>query len=127
MNAATIPARQLALLLADSAAGRAADTAATGLLIRHGYFLHQPGFRRIITAGSSFYSGQPVAVIRWRAAIWALEHDLLPCTPSQAAVLQVAASLADEAVPVHLRTVLGGLDSRAIALITTAITAANGS
>jgi len=120
-------AEQLAVVLHGAVAGTCADAAAVQLIARHDYFLHQPGFRRIITAGSSFYSGQPVAVIRWRAAIWALEHDLLPCTPSQAAVLQVAASLADEAVPVHLRTVLGGLDSRAIALITTAITAANGS
>jgi hypothetical protein len=41
--------------------------------------------------------------------------------------LRIAASLGDEAVGVHLRSVLGGLDSRNIALVTGAITAANGS
>lgn len=122
-----MPAEQLAVVLHGTVAGACADAAAVQLIARHDYFLHQPAFRRIITAGSSFYSGQPVAVIRWRAAIWALEHDLLPSTPAQATVLQVAASLGDEAVPVHLRALLGGLDSRTIALITAAITAANGS
>jgi putative transposase len=39
----------------------------------------------------------------------------------------VAASLGDDAVGVHLRDVLGGLDRRNIALVTAAITAANGS
>jgi hypothetical protein len=122
-----MPAGQLAVVLEDTAAGVCADAAATGLLIRHGRFLHHPAFRRIITAGSSFYSGEPVAVIRWRAAVHALEHDYLPCSSSEAAILRIAASLGDEAIPVHLRQVLGGLDSRNIALVTAAITTANGS
>jgi hypothetical protein len=126
VNAATIPARQLALLLADSAAGIAADTAATGLLIRHGYFLHQPGFRRIITAGSSIYSGEPVTVIRWKAAIHALDTGRLPCPASHDAVLRIAASLGDYDIPVHLRDVLAGLDTSTTALVTGAITTASG-
>jgi hypothetical protein len=121
-----MPADRLALLLEDTAARTSADAAATGLLIRHGYFLHHPGFRRIVTAGSSIWSGEPVAVIRWRPAIHALEHGYLPCPAPEAAVLRIAASLGDEAIPVHLRSVLDGLDSRAIALVTTAITTANG-
>jgi hypothetical protein len=65
-------------------------------------------------------------VIRWRAAVHALDTGRLPCSSSEAAVLRIAASLGDEAVGVHLRSVLGGLDSRNIALVTGAIAAANG-
>jgi hypothetical protein len=121
-----MPAGQLALLLEDTAAGICADAAAVGLICSHGHFLHQPGFRRIIAAGSSTWSGEPAAVIRWRAAMHALQAGLLPCTRTEAAVLKIAASLGDDAVAVHLRRVLGGLDSRNIALVTTAITTANG-
>jgi hypothetical protein len=125
VSAPAMPAAQLALLLEDTAARTSADAAATGLLIRHGHFLHQPGFRRIITAGSSIWSGEPVAVIRWRAAVHALDHGYLPCTPSHAAVLRIAASLGDQAIPVHLRQVLGSLDQRDIGLVTAAITTAS--
>lgn len=121
-----MPPSQLALLLEDTAAGICADAAAVRLITAHGHFLHQPAFRRIITAGSSAWSGQPAAVIRWRAAIHALHTGLLPCSRSQAAVLQIAASLGDDAVAVHLRTLLGTLDRRNITLVTDAITAANG-
>jgi len=71
-------AAQLACLLEDTAAGIAADDAAVTLIARHGHFLHQPGFRRIIAAGSSICSGQPVAVIRWRAAIHASTTGCCP-------------------------------------------------
>ena len=125
MSAPAMPAAQLALLLEDTAAGICADTAAVGLICSHGHFLRQPGFRRLVAAGSSIYSGKPVAVIRWKAAIHALEHGLLPCSDSEQAILRIAASLGDQAIPVHLRAVLGGLDSRNIALVTAAITAAN--
>ena len=127
MSAPAMPAGQLALLLEDTAIGICADTAATGLITSHGHFLHQPGFRRIIAAGSSISAGEPVAVIRWRAAIHALENGLLPCSSSEQAVLRIAASLGDDTIPVHLRQVLGGLDRRNITLVTAAITAANGS
>jgi hypothetical protein len=126
VNAGTIPAAQLACLLADTAAGICADAAAVGLIARHGYFLHRPGFRRLIAAGSSICSGEPVAVIRWNAAIHALDTGRLPCTGSEEAVLRIAASLGGEDIPVHLRQVLGSLDRRNITLVTAAITAANG-
>ncbi len=126
MSAPVMPAARLACLLADTATGICADTAAVALITAHDHFLHQPGFRRIIAAGSSICSGEPVAVIRWRAAIHALEAGLLPCSSSEQAILRIAASLGDPAIPVRLRSVLGGLDSRNITLVTTAITAANG-
>ena len=66
-------------------------------------------------------------MIRWKTAIHALDAGLLPCTRSEQAVLRIAASLGGEDIPVCLRSVLGGLDSRNIALVTDAITTANGS
>jgi len=121
-----MPAAQLACLLQDTAAGVSADDAAVTLIARHDHFLHQPGFRRLIAAGSSISAGEPVAVIRWKAAIHALDTGRLPCSSSENAVLRIAASLGDHDIPVHLRQVLGGLDQRNIALVTAAITTANG-
>ena len=126
MNAGTLPAGQLACLLYDAAEGMCADVAAVMLIDRHGHFLHEPAFRRIIAAGSSITTGQPLAVIRWKAAIHALEAGQLPCTGSEQAILRIAASLADPGIAVHLRENLGSLDQRNIALVTDAIKAANG-
>ncbi len=126
MSAPAMPAAQLACLLADTAAGLCADTAAVALIAGHGHFLHQPGFRRVIAAGSPVLTGEPAAVIRWRAAVHALDTGRLPCSTSEEAVLRIAASLGDPAIGVHLRQVLGGLDRRNITLVTAAITAANG-
>ncbi len=125
-TAATVPAGQLACLLYDAAAGMCADVAAVMLIDRHGRFLHDPAFRRIIAAGSSITTGQPLAVIRWNAAIHALDTGQLPCSSSEQAVLRIAASLADPGIAVRLRENLGNLDHRNIALVTDAITAANG-
>jgi hypothetical protein len=125
VNTVTIPADRLACLLRDAAAGMCADTAAVDLICRHGHFLHDPGFRRIIAAGSSITTGQPLAVIRWNAAVHALESGHLPCSGSERAILLIAASLA-EGIPVSLRDCLGNLDRRNITLVTGAITAANG-
>jgi hypothetical protein len=122
-----MPPAQLALLLHDTAAGICADAAAVALICGHGHFLDQPAFRRVIAAGSAIGSGEPVAVIRWKAAVHALEHGLLPCSSSEQSILRIAASLGEDDVPVHLRSVLGSLDRRNIALVTAAIAAANGS
>jgi hypothetical protein len=126
VNAEQMPAGQLACLLYDAAGGMCADVAAVMLIDRHGHFLNQPAFRRIIAAGSSITTGQPLAVIRWTAAIHALEAGQLPCSGSERAVLRIAASLADPGIAVNLRENLGNLDRRNIALVTDAITAANG-
>ena len=126
MNAGTQPAGQLACLLYDAAEGMCADVAAVMLIDRHGHFLHEPAFRRIIAAGSSITTGQPLAVIRWKAAIHALDSGHLPCSTSEQAILRIAASLADPGIAVNLRDNLGSLDRRNIALVTDAIKAANG-
>jgi len=126
VNGRALPAGQLACLLYDAAEGMCADVAAVMLIDRHGHFLHEPAFRRIIAAGSSITSGQPLAVIRWKAAICALEAGQLPCSGSEQAILRIAASLADPGIAVNLRDNLGNLDARNIALVTDSIKAANG-
>jgi hypothetical protein len=128
VNAATMPAAQLAVLLARAAGPVCAESAAVALIAAHGHFLHDPDFRRIIAAGSaaSAGSGDPVAVIRWNAAIWAMDHGKLTGSPSQKAVLAIAASIAEPGIPVWLGASLGSLDRRNISLVTSAITAASG-
>ncbi len=125
MNAETLATGRLAALLRSTAAGMLADTAAADLVIAHGRFLPDPAFRRIIAAGAPAADGQPFAVIRWNAAVTALELGYLPCSTSERAILLIAASLA-EGTPVSLRENLGSLDRRNITLVTDAITAANG-
>ena len=95
MNTAAIPARQLICLLQDTAAGQTADLAAVELIARHNHFLHQPAFHRVIAAGASILTGEPVVTIRWQAAITALEAGRLHATGSERAVLRIAASIGD--------------------------------
>src|ERR1700758_2335969 len=107
MNAEALPADWLACLLYDAAEGICADVAAVMLIDRHGHFLHDPAFRRIIAAGSSITTGQPLAVIRWHAAVHALQAGQLPCSSSEQSILRIAASLADPGIAVRLRENLG--------------------
>jgi len=124
VNARSMPAAALAALLAGSADGICAESAAVALIARHDHFLHEPAFRRLITTSTD--GGEPAAVIRWNAVARALQHGRLPATPSQRAVLAIAASIADDKIPVWLGASPGSLDRRNIALVTDAITAANG-
>ena len=126
MNATAIGVPELTCQLLDAADGIPADVAAAGLIISHGHFLHRDAFRRTITASASISTGQPLAVIGWDAALHALEGGLLPCASSEQAILRIAASLGDPAIPVRLRAVLGNLDTRTITLVAAAITTANG-
>ena len=126
MNATAIGVHELSCQLLDAADGIPADVAAAGLIISHGHFLHRDAFRRTITASTSISTGQPLAAIGWDAALHALEDGLLPCASSEQAILRIAASLGDPAIPVCLRTVLGNLDPCTITMVATAITTANG-
>jgi hypothetical protein len=126
MNATATGVPELTCQLLDAADGIPADVAAAGLIISHGHFLHRGAFRRTITASTSISTGQPLAVIGWDAALHALQGGLLPCASSEQAILRIAASLGDPAIPVRLRTVLGNLDTRTITLVAAAITTANG-
>ena len=84
-----------------------AGTAAVQLIISHQNFLHRDAFRRVIHAGTSISTSQPLAVIGWDAALRALDAGLMPCTPAEQAILRIAASLGDPEIPVRLRTVPG--------------------
>jgi hypothetical protein len=125
MNAAAIPAAELAGWLLAAAAGIPADTAAAALIISHGCFLHRGAFRALITTETSISTGQPLAAIDWEHAVRALDGGQLPCASSEQAILRIAASLGDPAIPVPLRIVLGNLDDRNITLVADAITTAN--
>jgi hypothetical protein len=126
MNATAIGVPELTCQLLDAADGIPADAAAAGLIISHGHFLHREAFHRTITTGTSISTGQPLAAISWDATLHALEGGLLPCASSEQAILADRRQPRRPAIPVHLRTVLGTPDTRAIALVATAITTANG-
>ena len=126
MNTTVIPIDELICQLLDAADGILAGTATVKLIISHENFLHRDAFRRIIRAGTSISTGQPLAVIGWDAALRALEAGQMPCASSERAILRIAASLGDPEIPVRLRTVPGNLDTRNITLTTNAITTANG-
>jgi hypothetical protein len=113
MNATAIPVQELTCQLQDTAAGIPADTAATGLIISHGHFLHRDAFRRTITAGTSICTGQPLATIDWDTALRALETGLLPCASSEQAI-----TCGPD--PLHLAVVFGLDDTTAIRYATIA-------
>ena len=118
--------RALAGRLISHAAGLTSDSAAAELICAHHTWLTRTDFvARYIHAGTSS-DRYPYAYINWEHAITALDTRQLSCSPSEAAVLRIAASLGDHHIPVHLARVLGSLDRTNIALVTTAITRANG-
>jgi len=126
MNTTAIPIDELIRQLLDAADGILADTAAVKLIISHENFLHREAFRRIIRAGTSISTGQPLAVIGWDAALCALEAGQMPCASSERAILPIAASPGDPEIPDRPRTVPGNPGTPNITLVADAITAANG-
>ena len=124
--AATAPAAELAALLAAGADGACADMAAIQLLTDHHYWLTRTDFTTaFIRAGRSPLSGQALAHVRWKAAARALAAGQLPCTGSEAAILQIAAGLA-ASLPVRLRDAVTGLDHASLTAVADAIMAAGG-
>ena len=125
---ASVPNPRTELLVAclrEHAGGLLADTAAVDLLARHHTWLARTDFRRHIPIGRCPTTDTPLAYIRWRAALTALTSGQLPCSSGEADILRIAAGLG-ATIPVHLRHVLSGLDRHNIALVTDAITHANG-
>jgi len=123
--ASPAPPGHLAALLAAGAGGACADMAAVQLLTSHHYWLTQAGFTAFITTGPSPLSGRHLAHVRWKAAARALAAGQLPATGSEAAILQIAASLA-AGLPVRLRDTITGLDHQNLAAVTDAIMTAGG-
>lgn len=115
----------LATALRNHAAGLLADTAAVDLVTGHGVWLRRAAFHQHIHVPRRQSGGVAMAYIDWPAATAALEDGALPCSGSEAAVLRIAAGLGAD-IPTRLREVLGSLDHRNIALVTTAIAHANG-
>jgi hypothetical protein len=116
----------LAGTLISHAAGLTSDTAAAELICAHHIWLARTEFvTGYINAGTR-HDGHPYAYIDWEDAITALDTRQLSCSPSEAAILRIAASLGDPHIPVHLAHVLGSLDHANITRVTTAITRANG-
>jgi hypothetical protein len=118
--------RALADTLISHAAGLTSDTAAAELICAHSTWLTRTDFVTSCIHAGTRPGRHPYAYIDWEHAITALDSRQLSCSPSEAAVLRIAASLGDHHIPVHLARVLGSLDRTNIALVTTAITRANG-
>ena len=117
--------RTLAGTLISHAAGLTSDTAAAELICAHHTWLTRTDFTaRCIHAGTR-HAGTPTP-----ASTGGRHHRPGHPQPQlltlEAAVLRIAASLGDNHIPVHLARVLGTLDHANIALVTTAITRANG-
>jgi hypothetical protein len=118
--------RALAGTLISHAAGLTSDTAAAELICAHHTWLTRSDFATSCIHAGTRPDQHPYAYIDWERAVAALDTRNLSCSPSEAAVLRIAASLGDHHIPVHLARVLGSLDHTNIALVTTAITRANG-
>ena len=112
--------------LISHAAGLTSPAAAAELICAHHTWLTRTGFVTSYIHAGTRHDQHPYAYIDWEHAIAALDRQQLTCTPSEAAILRIAASLGDHHIPVHLARVLGSLDDPNIALVTTAITRANG-
>jgi hypothetical protein len=116
----------LAATLISHAAGLTSDSAAAELIAAHHTWLTRTDFTATCIHAGTRPGRHPYAYIDWEHAITALDSHKLSCSPSEAAILRIAASLGDHHIPVHLARVLGSLDHANIALVTTAITRANG-
>jgi hypothetical protein len=80
-----------ALLL--HAAGLTSDTAAAELICAHHTWLARTDFTTSCIDAGTRHDGHPYAYIDWEHAITALDSHQLSCTPSEAAILRIAASL----------------------------------
>ncbi len=120
------PRRDLADTLISHAAGLTSNYAAAELICAHCTWLARADFAAGYIHAGTRHDGHPYAYIDWGSAVTALDSHQLSCSPSEAGILRIAASLGDHHIPVHLARVLGSLDHANIALVTTAITRANG-
>jgi hypothetical protein len=120
------PHHDLADTLIRHAAGLTSTAAAAELIAAHHTWLTRTDFTATCIHAGIRHDRHPYACIDWEHAINALDSHQLSCSPSEAGILRIAASLGDHHIPVHLARVLGSLDHTNIARVTTAITRANG-
>ena len=118
--------RALAGTLISHAAGITSHAAAAELICAHHTWLTRTDFVTTCIHAGTRHDQHPYAHIDWERAVAALDTRNLSCSPSEAGILRIAASLGDHHIPVHLARVLGSLDHTNITLVTTAITRANG-
>ena len=118
--------RDLPGALISHAAGLTSASAAAELICAHRTWLTRTDFTTTCLHAGIRDDQHPYAYIDWELAVTALDSRRLSCAPSEAGILRIAASLGDHDIPVHLARVLGSLDHANIALVTTAITRANG-
>ena len=116
---------RLAGALLRHAAGLTSDTAAAELICAHHTWLSRTDFVTSCIHVGTRHDRHPLRPHRLGTRIAALDTRSLSCSPSEAAILRIAASLGDHHIPVHLAQVLGSLDHANIGLVTTAITRAN--
>jgi len=116
----------LAALPAVGADGACADMAAVQLLAGHHHWLTRADFTTaFIATGASPLSGRPMGHVRWKAAARALAAGQLPCTGSEAAILQIAAGPA-ASLPARLRDAITGPGCQNLTAVTDAIMTAGG-
>ncbi|MGH3387677.1 MAG: hypothetical protein ACRDOO_02220, partial [Actinomadura sp.] len=102
------PHNELAEMLRRPMTGLLSGQAAVDLLIRHGFWLTRADFtgRYIDVETDPVHAGDlPVAFVRWTAAASAVKAGRLVCSGSEAAMLRIAASVA-EGIAVDLRDAL---------------------
>ena len=115
----------LAEMLRRPATGLLSEEAAVDLLIGHGLWLTRPDFTRRYIETDPTHIEDRVAFVRWKAAENAVKAGRLVCSGSEAAMLRIAASIA-EGIPVDLRDALGGLDAANLDLVLHALARTNG-
>lgn len=105
--------------LRAAAAGILTDEAAVGLLADARCFTRRNDFTARFTEAID-EGGVLLAWVDWEAVAAALEAGQLPTSSGEKAVARIAASLA-AGIPVDLRGTVTSLDSRNLALVTSAI------
>jgi hypothetical protein len=116
----------LAAALRAHAEGLHCLQAAVGLLIGHRQWLCRDDFvGRFVGLVPDTGGGARLAVVRWRAAVRAVDAGRLSCSDSEGYVLRIAASFA-EGVAVDLRECLSALDGVNTGLVVRAVLAMGG-
>ncbi|GAB2868520.1 hypothetical protein GCM10022221_81820 [Actinocorallia aurea] len=115
-------------MLRRPARGLLSAEASVEMLIGHRIWLSRADFvaRYIEVETDPAHVGDaPMAFVRWKAAVGAVRAGRLVCSASEAAMLRIAASIA-EGHSVDLRDALSGLDGTNLRLVLEALARLNG-